>query len=285
MVLTKLKFFSSFQDKVLASSDCAADNQTVSTSEQDGSDLTMVHETDSHLNDNSVPPQTGTDFLPVVFSNSHLPRLYKFESEDSGVDLPSGANSPSTPMGSEQSFVVHSRESSCHSCNLNSDTTILPEELVKQAQDCETQDPKHPQDNISVHSVEFCSSPEPHMDKDGEGEQHGPSGNTPEEHKEVSEQVEETRVSPEKTCPEENSVEKQSLSETKADVNGSEPESRRRRRSSTSEGLEEYMEECCRLSQVCQQTSRLLLFGKSIPCEGHTKKIYIFICFPALVLH
>ncbi|XP_072334886.1 uncharacterized protein [Scyliorhinus torazame] len=42
-------------------------------------------------------------------------KLYKSESEDSGVELPSGANSPSTPSGSEQSFVVHRRESSCDS--------------------------------------------------------------------------------------------------------------------------------------------------------------------------
>ncbi|KAL8186719.1 UNVERIFIED_CONTAM: hypothetical protein K2H54_006039 [Gekko kuhli] len=44
-----------------------------------------------------------------------LPRLAKFESEDSGVELPSGPNSLSTPTGSEKSFVLHSRDSSCDS--------------------------------------------------------------------------------------------------------------------------------------------------------------------------
>uniref|UniRef100_UPI00398EC209 uncharacterized protein n=1 Tax=Pristiophorus japonicus TaxID=55135 RepID=UPI00398EC209 len=48
-------------------------------------------------------------------SNGTLLKLYKSESEDSGVELPSGANSPTTPSGSEQSFVVHRRESSCDS--------------------------------------------------------------------------------------------------------------------------------------------------------------------------
>lgn len=48
-------------------------------------------------------------------SKCHLPKLAKFESEDSGVELPSGANSPSTPTGSEKSFVLHSRDSSCDS--------------------------------------------------------------------------------------------------------------------------------------------------------------------------
>lgn len=52
------------------------------------------------------------DYLSSMFPDQQLPRLYKFESEDSGVEMPSGANSPSTPTGSEQSFVVHSRESS-----------------------------------------------------------------------------------------------------------------------------------------------------------------------------
>ncbi|XP_078392702.1 uncharacterized protein LOC144676053 isoform X5 [Cetorhinus maximus] len=48
-------------------------------------------------------------------SNCTILKLYKSESEDSGVELPSGANSPSTLSGSEQSFVVHRRESSCDS--------------------------------------------------------------------------------------------------------------------------------------------------------------------------
>ncbi|XP_060697818.1 uncharacterized protein si:ch211-250c4.3 isoform X1 [Hemiscyllium ocellatum] len=48
-------------------------------------------------------------------SNCSILKFYKSESEDSGVELPSGTNSPSTPSGSEQSFVVHRRESSCDS--------------------------------------------------------------------------------------------------------------------------------------------------------------------------
>lgn len=52
------------------------------------------------------------DDAEVVFPESQLSRLYKFESEDSGVELPSGANSPSTPTGSEQSFALC--ESPCH---------------------------------------------------------------------------------------------------------------------------------------------------------------------------
>ncbi|TRY55497.1 hypothetical protein DNTS_004142 [Danionella cerebrum] len=68
----------------------------------------------------TAEPEPKTDFLASIFSHSGLPRLYKFESEDSGVEMTSGATSPSTPTGSEQSFVVHSRESSHDSGHPNS---------------------------------------------------------------------------------------------------------------------------------------------------------------------
>ncbi|XP_051883527.1 uncharacterized protein si:ch211-250c4.3 [Pristis pectinata] len=42
-------------------------------------------------------------------------KLYKSESEDSGAEFPSGAYSPLTPSGSEQSLVMHRRVSSCDS--------------------------------------------------------------------------------------------------------------------------------------------------------------------------
>ncbi|XP_074929157.1 uncharacterized protein LOC116832042 [Chelonoidis abingdonii] len=53
--------------------------------------------------------------LSTLESKCQLHRFSKFESEDSGVELPSGANSPSTPTGSEKSFVLHTRDSSCDS--------------------------------------------------------------------------------------------------------------------------------------------------------------------------
>ncbi|XP_077207203.1 uncharacterized protein LOC143844071 isoform X3 [Paroedura picta] len=53
--------------------------------------------------------------LSLVEPKGHLLRLAKFESEDSGVELPSGPNSLSTSTNSEKSFVLHSRDSSCDS--------------------------------------------------------------------------------------------------------------------------------------------------------------------------
>ncbi|XP_062927578.1 uncharacterized protein si:ch211-250c4.3 [Mobula hypostoma] len=48
-------------------------------------------------------------------SNCTVVKLYKSESEDSGAEFPSGARSPLTPSGSEQSLVIHRRVSSCDS--------------------------------------------------------------------------------------------------------------------------------------------------------------------------
>uniref|UniRef100_A0A3Q3QN11 Uncharacterized protein n=1 Tax=Monopterus albus TaxID=43700 RepID=A0A3Q3QN11_MONAL len=119
VVLTKLKLFSNFNERLLM-----ADTATSAISRAERKILlpTKVSKVNSHLDSKSRQPhmESGSDYLPTIFSDSQLPGLYKFESEDSGVELPSGANSPSTPTESEQSFVVHSRESSCGSCNLNS---------------------------------------------------------------------------------------------------------------------------------------------------------------------
>ncbi|XP_072883291.1 uncharacterized protein [Hemitrygon akajei] len=48
-------------------------------------------------------------------SNCAVLKLYKSESEDSGAEFLSGAHSPLTPSGSEQSLVIHRRVSSCDS--------------------------------------------------------------------------------------------------------------------------------------------------------------------------
>ncbi|KAK3573018.1 hypothetical protein QTP86_012240 [Hemibagrus guttatus] len=118
VVLTKMKFFKNFQEKLLNTEDSVSN---VSMPEQDFPTPLQAEEASSV---NSAAPEPNMveskkHYLSAIFSSTHLSGLYKFESEDSGVEMPSGANSPSTPMGSEQSFVVHSRESSCDSSNPN----------------------------------------------------------------------------------------------------------------------------------------------------------------------
>uniref|UniRef100_A0A3B3YMV2 DUF4657 domain-containing protein n=1 Tax=Poecilia mexicana TaxID=48701 RepID=A0A3B3YMV2_9TELE len=119
VVLTKMKLLNNFNEKFRTAEDSVSTLSAASVSEHNTPDPGEASEVNSHPEDK---PRTdsGTGYLPGIFSDSHLSRLYKFESEDSGVELPSGANSPSTPTGSEKSFAVHSRESSCHSCNLDS---------------------------------------------------------------------------------------------------------------------------------------------------------------------
>nr|XP_043902370.1 uncharacterized protein si:ch211-250c4.3 isoform X2 [Solea senegalensis] len=236
VVLTKMKFFTNFHEKLLTSVDSGSSEQDVSR------DHNPTPEVNSHLDEKPTQLQTdaGSEFLPGVFSDSQLPRLYKFESDDSGVDLPSGANSPSTPTGSEQSFVVHSRESSFLSCNLTSDPNALPDEQAQTSEmkQAEAED----QDDVSIRSEELCSTAETE-DLHGDGEQCRSSGNSPEGDEEISEELEENRTVTQNTCTEEIRCGQQSLAENRDDAMA-------RRKSATSDSLEDYMDECCRLSEA-----------------------------------
>ncbi|XP_039995925.1 uncharacterized protein si:ch211-250c4.3 isoform X4 [Xiphias gladius] len=265
VVLTKIKLFSNFHERLLMSGDSVSTISTVSVSEEDISDLTKASKVNSQLDQKSGQSriETATDYLPAIFSDSQLPRLYKFESEDSGVELPSGANSPSTPTGSEQSFVVHSRESSCDSCNLNSDPTVLPDKLVRHEQSSEIKQARdwvdnslsvtvNTQDNVFRHSEELHSSAvrvKLHIGKDVDRDQIRASGSSPEGDEETSELFGENRAVTERTCAEDMRPGKQSSTGACDDMMGNVFEPELIRRSATSDSLEEYMDECCRLSE------------------------------------
>ena len=121
VVLTKMKVFQNFSEKLLVSEDSFSTSScSMSVCEHEAPEPNQTSEGSPRLDEGPGSPSenAGPNYLCAMFSDSQLPRLFKFESEDSGVELPSGANSPSTPTGSEQSFVVHSRESSCDSCHL-----------------------------------------------------------------------------------------------------------------------------------------------------------------------
>ncbi|XP_029305987.1 uncharacterized protein LOC115020179 [Cottoperca gobio] len=251
VVLTKMKLFSNFQERLLMADDSASTFSTVSVSEQNISDPTKASEVNYNLDD-----KLGPDYVATIFSDSKLPRLYKFESEDSGVELPSGANSPSTPTGSEQSFIVHSRESSCNSCNLNSDPTTLPDELVTYAQSSENKQAEDSvdnsvstagdtQDNVFIHSEELSSAvrAELHIGED------------------VSEQLEANSAVSERTCLEDMRHRKQSSTGACDDMTSNDFEPEPIRRSATIDSLEEYMDKCCRLSEAQQASSNPLGSG------------------------
>ncbi|XP_070697497.1 uncharacterized protein [Pempheris klunzingeri] len=277
VVLTKMKLFSNFHERLLTADDSESTISTVSVSVQDISDPTKVSAL-SPLDDKPGQPQmsTSSEYLSAIFSDSELPRLSKFvqESEDSGVELPSGANSPSTPTSSEQSFVVHSRESSCDSCNLNSDPTTSPDELVTYAQssvikqdedlvDNNVSEAVDTQHNVFKHSEELSSlavTVELHIGKDMDRSLCRAPGINLEGYKEMSEQLEENSTVTDRTCLEDTRPGKQSSTGACDDMmdNDFEPEPIW---SATSDSLDEYMDECCRLSEAQQASSNPLGSG------------------------
>ncbi|XP_075697577.1 uncharacterized protein LOC142663135 isoform X2 [Rhinoderma darwinii] len=199
--------------------------------------------------------------LPVCDPLQQFKRLYKFESEDSGVEMPSGANSPSTPKGSEKSFVMHSRDSSCDSgvLSASSSPTVGHVEIRAGA-------------TVDV-NLTFLSNVEPskdytnHVKEDGDDNE-----NSVEDF--IDCQEEELDLPP---CSEENepaaitlfSTELSSTmeEETKAmddfykDTFDDIQNLHQLKRCPTSDSLDKYMDECCRLSEVNQGASKALGSG------------------------
>lgn len=255
VVLTKMKLFSNFHERLLTADDSTSTISTVSVSEQDIPDATKASEVNSHADDKSAQPraESGSDYLSAIFSDSQLTRLYKFESEDSGVELPSGANSPSTPTGSEQSFVVHSRESSCDSCNLNSDANTLPDKLASYAQSSvnkqaeDSVDKMDTQDDVFMDSEELSPSVVRVDGEDMDTDLCRASTISPDGYEELEENSTVTeRTSLEDMRPETQSTSTSCLCEDTA-AGDLKPEPGW---SATSDGLDEYMDECCRISEV-----------------------------------
>ncbi|XP_029927312.1 uncharacterized protein LOC115373173 [Myripristis murdjan] len=275
VVLTKMKLFNNFHETLLMADDSASTISMVSVSEQDISEPVKASKVNSNVDNMSGQPlmESSSDYLSAIFSDSQLPRLYKFESEDSGVELPSGANSPSTPTGSEQSFVVHSRESSCDSCNLNSDPTIMPETLITHEQSSEIKQASadstliatvDTQENVPLTSEELSSSVKRvdlHITEDMDMDHCRAFGSQTEKDEEKSEQLEESNDVTERVYSEDTRPRSQSSTEACDDMTGHEFEQRPLRKSTTSDSLEEYMEECCRLSEVQQASSNPLGSG------------------------
>lgn len=215
-------------------------------------------ELNSQLDEKPGQPQIkpGSKYPSAILSDTHLSNLFKCESEDSGVELPSGAHSPSTPTGSEQSFVVHSRESSCDSSNLNSEPTVLSDRLVADTKSTEKNQANDSADNslnttvdtqdgLLIHSNTLISSAitvELHI---GEDVNHcmvlGP---------EQSEDAEESRAVTGRTGSEDTRLGEQSLIQSCDDMTSKVFEPEPIKRSITSDSLDEYMDECCRLSKV-----------------------------------
>ncbi|XP_046884908.1 uncharacterized protein si:ch211-250c4.3 isoform X1 [Hypomesus transpacificus] len=279
VVLTKMKLFNNSHEKLLNGDDSAS-TISMSVSEQDISEHVKAMEGNSDLDNIPGSPlmESSSDYLSVIFSDTKLPRLYKFESEDSGVELPSGANSPSTPTGSEQSFVVHSREPSCDSCNLNN-PVLTSDPLFSLDQRSESSETENSNDNslcTTLDTREYTvvnpetelgseiERPELHVTKeatDVERTQGEALGDTFEKKELTSEQLVENEAVTEEFNSENFRPRSPCFAGACDSMTGVETEQQPLRKSSTIDSLEEYMEECCRLSEVQKANSNPLGSG------------------------
>ncbi|RLW04118.1 hypothetical protein DV515_00006043 [Chloebia gouldiae] len=212
--------------------------------------------------------------LSTFESKCRLHRLSKFESEDSGVELPSGANSPSTPTGSEKSFVLHSRDSFCDSGVLS--TTSSPEidhQLMRtcneHARKVSLQDPEskkqadyHGQDAHAVQdptaSLEDFSDPQ---EESPDEHFHPDDKQSPEK-----EPTAEMDLSRESTLSTPGPIEEpktiaDNFPENFGSMQDLQIHEHQLKKYPTSDSLDEYMDECCRLSEVNQSNSKALGSG------------------------
>ncbi|KAM8924095.1 uncharacterized protein RCH25_008862 [Pelodytes ibericus] len=110
VVLTHMKKLRNEYDNVAVEPQCCLDGNVFLHT-----DTSSEHQSGLSTKENKSVYENNLCELGVPDSLHQFKRIYKIESEDSGVEMPSGANSPSTPKGSEKSFVMHSRDSSCDS--------------------------------------------------------------------------------------------------------------------------------------------------------------------------
>ncbi|XP_061546877.1 uncharacterized protein si:ch211-250c4.3 isoform X3 [Phycodurus eques] len=224
VVLTKMKLYSNFNERLSEVENFHS--ALPAASEQKFSQHSKEPLSVSHTDDKSGQHQshTNADFLSDIFSGSQLTTFYKFESEDSGVELSSG-NSTSTPTGSDQNFAVHSRESSRDSSNLNSNPPTQSDEKIRHRQSTD----------ISQPEVEISS---PASRTDLEMDPSSVSPMNPGSDEEMIEKLEkEENVKPGK----------QSLSETYNNKADDDIESLKG--SGTCDGFVKYMDKCCILSE------------------------------------
>ncbi|XP_028584781.2 uncharacterized protein LOC114596993 isoform X1 [Podarcis muralis] len=193
--------------------------------------------------------------LDTLTPKHQVLRLAKFESEDSGVELPSGANSPSTPKGSEKSFVLHSRDPSCDSGVLSASSSPAADHAIarvcKDAVDaclCMS-DGKPAAGHRAGQSPEVCL----------EGGTDCPEGGNPEPSflgGSQGERVEEKTSG--SLLPTQPPEEEKRPGDGYGKDNFEEMllQGHPLRKYPTSDSLDEYMDECCRLSQVNQGNAK-----------------------------
>ncbi|XP_053547836.1 uncharacterized protein LOC128639742 [Bombina bombina] len=182
-----------------------------------------------------------------------LCRLYKFESEDSGVEIQSRANSPSSPKGSEKSFVVHSRDSSCDSgvLSASSSPTVCHLEMCRDPDrtflsDADLTAKGDPQTSVE----DFINCQDENLDLSIYNKQNCY------EHKVAPEEL--SRPEHSSVLGKNSNVMADFYQDTFDDIDDLHHELRRY---PTSDSLDQYMDECCRLSEVNQGATKVLGSG------------------------
>ncbi|XP_069096599.1 uncharacterized protein [Pleurodeles waltl] len=222
---------------------------------------------DNGLNTNAG--KSNSDHVPALSELTHVQSsckllgFCKFESEDSGVELPSGANSPSTPTGSEQSFVVHTRDSSCDSGVLSASSSPAIDHVVKRARraakepnDC-VHDTQDKADECHIDITQPLHSSAALLDGNGASSENEPQSLDMVEGKEMGF----LQTGNPLTSPAGDPVPvTDAYTDTFAELQGLNSHAQLKRYP-TSDSLDEYMDECCRLSEVNQRSSKALGSG------------------------
>ncbi|MGH0148879.1 UNVERIFIED_CONTAM: hypothetical protein FKN15_013743 [Acipenser sinensis] len=262
VVLTKMKILTNNIQAEFVSTEESLANDSIAESDMPS---------ESHEEPHSLPGQTQNkpgyltayaDLSTEESKCSRLSKLFKFESEDSGVELPSGANSPSTPTGSEQSFIVHSRGSSCDSGDLSTSPASGPVMdhifLLSKCPEMEEMD-NSVQQAVREKNMESSEPPSSENTPNDFTERQKTGGsffNHSHENivEETDKDVEEafrlevpTEIPTDDTRPVGSGFREAFDDMTEGDL-----EEQRLQKYSTSDSLDEYMDECCRLSEPAE---------------------------------
>ncbi|XP_039583216.1 uncharacterized protein LOC120510917 isoform X1 [Passer montanus] len=213
--------------------------------------------------------------LSAFESKCRLHRFSKFESEDSGVELPSGANSPSTPTGSEKSFVLQSRDSFCDSGVLStSSSPEIDHQLMRtckeHARNVSLQDPESKkQADYYSQEADAVQDPTASLEDFNDPQEESPDDHFYQDDKQSSPEKEPTTemdLSRENTLSTPGPVEEpktiaDNFSENFGSMQDLQIHEHQLKKYPTSDSLDEYMDECCRLSEVNQSNSKALGSG------------------------
>ncbi|XP_064369955.1 uncharacterized protein LOC112980235 isoform X3 [Dromaius novaehollandiae] len=213
--------------------------------------------------------------LSTFESKCHFHRFSKFESEDSGVELPSGANSPSTPTGSEKSFVLHGRDSFCDSGVLSTSSSPEIDHLIMRTCKERARKGSHhgpeseKQTEYYSQEVDAVQVPTASLEDFGVPQER----ESPKQHFDQSKrQPLEKQPTQETDLPREDALPTPAPVEEPKTIADHYPETfgstqdlqiheHQLKKYPTSDSLDEYMDECCRLSEVNQGNSKALGSG------------------------